>query len=121
MLGVSPDGQTIVRLPFAGGLMTPPGLWDAATGKHLRDLEGACSWDPASDEPRFQTDPTCREYPDSPFPVFLSGVAWTPDSRLVAITDDWEWPTVGVWDAPSGRLVHTVRGSRGRPVDRLQP
>ena len=57
-----------------------------------------------------------------------SAVAWTPDSRCVALVDGWrdEYPDVvdlfvGVWDAASGQLVHTFKDLGPPPVGSLQP
>ncbi len=88
-------------LGHAGG---PVGRGDRrAPARPRRD----CRWDisRSDDNPRFETDPSCREYPESPFPMWLRNVAWTPDSRLVALVDNYE-AYAGVWDAATGRLVH---------------
>jgi WD40 repeat protein len=74
-LAVSPDGQTVA---VAGTVL---GLYDAATGKPLRQLPGL------------------RRGP--------AAVAFSPDGSLLAAADD---SNVHVWEVATGNMVHVLKG-----------
>src|SRR5262249_47572754 len=84
----SPDGRQYVT---GGGR---PAIWDAGTGRHVRDLVM-----PVSDS------------------ILMSNVAFSSDGSLVAETLGNTTPqsgTVALWDAQSGRRIGTLGQPGGK-------
>ncbi len=121
-LALAPDGRTLAA--SSGGVLR---LWDLKEGKPLRSLGGGRN--------RYQTAHSLRFSPDgkilagalgnaialwetssgrllTPRPEEASSgilaAAFSGDHRLLAAAD--EDGTVGLWDFPSRRLVHRLRG-----------
>jgi WD40 repeat protein len=94
-LAYSRDGLRIA----SGGADGTVKTWDANTGKLLRAIQAHFVSGRRGLEPRAVT-----------------GVAFSPDGRLLA-SSSWD-RTVKVWDAATGRLVHTLAGHR-REVSRV--
>lgn len=79
----SPDGKTLVSGSHDGTLI----LWDVATGRQLRSIEGH------------------REH-GRPFEV--TSVAFSPDGKTLASASSDQ--TVRLWDAATGAQLHLFRG-----------
>ena len=108
VLGISPDGTRVVRQSEVAGRIQAPAIYDSATGEHLVDLQGACPWDLFDlIHDRLDTDPSCRAFPDTPFPLWMESVAWSPDQTRVAVIDGFEG-YLTVWDAGTGRIVREL-------------
>jgi WD40 repeat protein len=43
----------------------------------------------------------------------ISGLAWSPDGKLVATSSSWMDPVVRLWDPVTGRQVREMRGNKG--------
>lgn len=80
----SPDGRFLV----SGSLDATVRIWDAASGKTVRYLDGGAR--------------RC--------PAYCTGVyaAWSPDGRFIA--DSWGKKTTRIWDAANGKIVRRFKG-----------
>lgn len=82
----------------------PPRVRDLATGETLAEFEDVCTYDASGVEQPTPPAMECRLFPETPFELFSWGMAWSPDSTMVAVGGA---PRVqlAVWDADSGSMV----------------
>lgn len=113
---ISRDGE-LVAGPHPDG----PALWDAGSGRKMRELpkntgefafapdgrslamygseRGLVRWDVATGQPRWQAESAGARAPRR--------LAFSPEGRWLAVARDFY---VELWDAQRGRLVHVFRG-----------
>jgi RNA polymerase sigma factor (sigma-70 family) len=119
LVAYSPDGKTLA----AGGLQAPElVLWEAATGKEVRRLEGKWGFLSAAFSPDGKTlatggqDGTVRQWEvstgkelrrrDGPG-SWVASVAFSPDGRTVAASGD---RMLRLWEADTGKEISRPRG-----------
>ena len=100
-LGVSPAGSRFVRQEGNGMMHGPLVVRDLLTGEEIVELDGACIWDAASSTPP-DRQPGCAPYPQQPFVIAPSRLAWSPDGTMIAAASG---TAVVVWNAESGSLL----------------
>jgi WD40 repeat protein len=108
VLALSKDGTRIAQQEYQDGAVSSPiRIRDTSTGTLVVELEGVCTWDQqglSRDLPA-----GCEEFPTTPFRLWTTNMAWSPDGRYVAAVHEF-FPDPGylaVWDAGTGRLLHT--------------
>ncbi len=85
-LAYSPDGKTLV----AGGSDDTTRLWDADTGKEIRQLR---------DDARQIRD------------VWAFALAFSPNGKVIASGNGFK--TIRLWDANTGKELHVLKGHQG--------
>ena len=113
---LSPDGHLLARQDGGAGEYGSMTIRDSRTGALVVELDGACPYQ--DDGSRVEGDPPpagCTAAPVPPFPLWAGSVAWSPDSTLVAVSNN---PAVTggfmVWDARDGELL-LARGEELTP------
>jgi WD40 repeat protein len=81
VIAFAPDGKTVAASGFSFGVGTPRatlGLWDVASGRHLRDLEGVGR-------------------------IFIDFVTFAPDGKLLVTAGVNSQPKINVWEVATGK------------------
>jgi WD40 repeat protein len=82
-------------------MVDPLHVDDVATGQRLLTLEGLCAWSTALKDR--ESTPGCRPFPETPFPIWVERLAYSPDGSIIAAKGDFG--LIGAWDAATGRLL----------------
>ncbi len=117
---ISPDGSRFVRQEGSTEGLKPIGsltIRDLQTGDLIQELGGVCSFNQLSSiAPSDQQG--CREFPDEPFPFGPHVVQWSPDGSTIVAANPGLFTSgrLVVWDAKTGRVVHTRALEAGQSV-----